>query len=815
MKVLIKYFFLPAFICFLGLNLYAQENAFVVRQYREAIDSENNIVRKIQLLNDYSKKLRQKTPDKAIAYSSEALQLSQESNRQELIILSLISQGEAFFFARQKDKALESLKEALNKAKSNALQDLELRSLIAMGFIHIDSDPKSAYDFLAKAKTLAEQAKNQARLADSYVKLGDWFLTQNQTYEEAFNKYFQAVEIYKNLDLKEDLGLLLENIGRKYQESKDPNKALLSFMEAYKLGQTTNNKPLMAQTLNQIGAIYIDEKQEHESALKYYRECYRISKNYDFPDNGIELDKALQGIMLCYEYLAKRNAEINNKFKADEYDKIYRSYKDIHQKLKSANYQVVSIREGNYTEATPNNPSGIYTAPSPIDEAGNGLENNNETLLEGDFLEKDRDKIIEELEANGELEKDTLDIFDTQKKTQHKQTDPRQNTQETLGNLKNNYWWLGLILVLMIITTAYSLIRLHHREKLIAEQKKKLDAYHYRINRQEVILREKDDHATKKEVELAESYNKLDDALLEKSALTQILQEEVKPPLKTIIEHSQEEKINPLMINQSAKYALNMIASIVDIQNLEKDQMILHKDNYSVYKVARNALNQFSEIIKQKGLTTQNRIKPFHYAEFDEEIIERVFLCLLENAIKYTVPGGKITLDAWQQKKNQKNYISVSIHDNGQRIPNNALSFVFNKYSPEEARPSGLGLAYVKMAVEAHQGHVEVLSSAQDGTSFVFSLPESKVEHSAKSDAKHFTNHIEVMPELSASEKSLLKPFVTEISTFKIYETSLLIAKLAQIPAQDQDNVNLWVKLMKDAIFSLDEEKYNKLMELV
>ena len=825
MKVLTKYFFLLAFICFLGLNLYAQENALTIQEFKKAVDIESNIDRKVKLLNDYSKKLRQTIPDEAIDFSSEALQLSRESDKNNLIILSLISQGEAYFYAKNINNADQALNQAVKLAQSAALLDLELKATTVLGFIYIDSNPKKAYDYLADTKNKAEKAGYQARLADVYARLGDWFLAQNDGFEEALNKYAQAIEIYKELELLDDLAYQLNHVGETYLKRNDSNKALLSFMEAYGYGQNINNKSIITNALNRIGFIYSDAKQDYVAALKYYRECYRISKNYNFINNGQNLATALRGTMQCYEYLAKFNAQNNNKFKADEYDKIYRTYQEIYFQLRQSDYSVAAIRDGRNQTGNQNDPnsnnSRVYTNPSPIDDEGNviDVDNNDGSLLEEETVAEDRGKIIKELSDSGELDKDSLNIFEKPQNTGTPKITQGDSVNAAQSAPKNNYLWLAVILILMTLTTTYALIKLHNSEKLIVAQKKKLHAFSERINRQEVVLREQENNSNKKEIELAESYNKLDDALLEKSALTQIIDEEVKPPLKKILEKSKDEKINPLVIGQSAKYALNLISSIVDVQNLEKDQITLHKDNYSVYKVARSALNQFSEVIKEKGITIQNHIKPFYYAEFDEEIIERVFLCLLENAIKYTSPEGLITLDAWQASKDQSQFISVSLMDNGQRIPMNALPFVFNKYSPEEARPSGLGMAYVKMAVEAHQGTVDVISTPDEGTRFVFVLPESKVNPNANqgADANKMSgfDYVEVLPALNDAEKELLKPFVDQISGQKIYETSLLFSKLSQIQSTDQENIELWVKQLKEAIFNLNEDKFNKLLALV
>ena len=103
----------------------------------------------------------------------------------------------------------------------------------------------------------------------------------------------------------------------------------------------------------------------------------------------------------------------------------------------------------------------------------------------------------------------------------------------------------------------------------------------------------------------------------------------------------------------------------------------------------------------------------------------QVFRNLLGNAIKYSDPGGQLTITAWQSG----NELLVSVRDTGVGIAPEHLPYVFDRFyraDPSRARDtggSGLGLAIVKGVVEAHHGRVWAESQPGIGSIFTVSLP--------------------------------------------------------------------------------------------
>jgi len=102
--------------------------------------------------------------------------------------------------------------------------------------------------------------------------------------------------------------------------------------------------------------------------------------------------------------------------------------------------------------------------------------------------------------------------------------------------------------------------------------------------------------------------------------------------------------------------------------------------------------------------------------------IKRVFINLINNAIKYTPDGGKITVRA----NIINNGIQVDITDTGCGMPDEALDKLFTEFYRvdtainQEVKGTGLGLAMVKHIIEAHKGKIWVKSKLGTGSTFSF-----------------------------------------------------------------------------------------------
>jgi signal transduction histidine kinase len=143
---------------------------------------------------------------------------------------------------------------------------------------------------------------------------------------------------------------------------------------------------------------------------------------------------------------------------------------------------------------------------------------------------------------------------------------------------------------------------------------------------------------------------------------------------------------------------------------------------------------KLSPQIKKSGLTMIKNIEPGLIVLGDDDRLAQVFMNLLDNAVKFTPPGGTIKLVL----KDEKDSILVSIIDSGTGIPLEEEHRIFERfYQIEKSRKGGaprgvgLGLAIARQIILAHKGEIWVTSHPQNGSTFFVRLP-SKSKQSEK-----------------------------------------------------------------------------------
>jgi signal transduction histidine kinase len=175
---------------------------------------------------------------------------------------------------------------------------------------------------------------------------------------------------------------------------------------------------------------------------------------------------------------------------------------------------------------------------------------------------------------------------------------------------------------------------------------------------------------------------------------------------------------------RSTRQLSRMVESLLDIQRLEEGQAVLDRRPTSVH----NLLASAAELVQPLASESQQRLR-FSIAEdlpnvkIDPDMIQRVITNLMENAVKYTPKGGDITLGAVLDSS----LVRFSVADSGPGIPKHMQRQIFDKFSRvkhnDVPRGAGLGLAFCRLAVEAHGGSIWVESEPEQGSIFFFTLP--------------------------------------------------------------------------------------------
>jgi signal transduction histidine kinase len=187
---------------------------------------------------------------------------------------------------------------------------------------------------------------------------------------------------------------------------------------------------------------------------------------------------------------------------------------------------------------------------------------------------------------------------------------------------------------------------------------------------------------------------------------------------------------------------MGMVNAIMDMSRLESGQLLLDRQPVILVEMVEQAINQQASLATHSEVLLLNAV-PYDlpHAFVDAVLITRLFQNLLDNAIKFTPPGGKVEVKAVYDQDGDM--LLVSVQDTGAGIPQDILPRVFDKYTTGTSprRGTGLGLAFCRLAVEAHGGKIWVESQSGEGATFLFTLPvinafKSSVKNLSVSDSK-------------------------------------------------------------------------------
>ena len=181
--------------------------------------------------------------------------------------------------------------------------------------------------------------------------------------------------------------------------------------------------------------------------------------------------------------------------------------------------------------------------------------------------------------------------------------------------------------------------------------------------------------------------------------------------------------------NRSTERMQRMISGLLDINRLEAGQQITEKQKSEIKKIVIDAVETIIPVATSKEITIEQVIeKNLPKVFVDADIIRRVFVNLLENAVKFSPIGSNIQIGA----KKTSVHLLAWVDDQGPGIPIESRQRIFDKFvqlhHDQSIKGLGLGLAFCQLAVQAHGGTIWVENLPQGGSRFIFSLPLSTNE---------------------------------------------------------------------------------------
>lgn len=174
---------------------------------------------------------------------------------------------------------------------------------------------------------------------------------------------------------------------------------------------------------------------------------------------------------------------------------------------------------------------------------------------------------------------------------------------------------------------------------------------------------------------------------------------------------------------EESEKVLTLLNTLMDISEAETGAMVLRKRTFSLNELLERIMELYEVIAEEKGIEVSVAAPGGLMLTADQTRLGQALANLLDNALKYTLEGGEIHIEAGIEDEE----MVIGITDTGIGIPEENLTKIWDRlYRGDESRSQkglGLGLSLVKAIVEAHKGRIQVESQPGKGSCFRIFLP--------------------------------------------------------------------------------------------
>jgi heavy metal sensor kinase len=177
---------------------------------------------------------------------------------------------------------------------------------------------------------------------------------------------------------------------------------------------------------------------------------------------------------------------------------------------------------------------------------------------------------------------------------------------------------------------------------------------------------------------------------------------------------------------EECDHLLEMINTMLDITETEAGAAELRSENVNLSELSQDACELFAPMAEDKGITVVAETDPDVEVTGDRQRLQRMMANLLDNAIKYTPVGGRISVSV----RGSAETVILAVSDTGIGIAEQDFPRIFERfYRGDRSRSragSGLGLSLARAIVLAHSGSIAVSSSPGKGSTFAVTLPRHR-----------------------------------------------------------------------------------------
>lgn len=817
-----------------------------IEDLRLKVEAEENDTVRINLLNKIADELIFRDMKAAIKLCDSIIVLSTDIPYMPGKIDALQSKGFLYAISGRSEKSIGFLLEAEELLEKHPNDKRRSNVLYALGVAHVQNgDFNTALPHFLEAHDIKLRAGNTEDLIKSYNGLANLYAS-NGDYAKTLESFTKAYELSQTIDNVRLKLLPLFGLGGFYSAQGEFSKALGYQLEAEKLSTIGGTPDGRAKILASIGGTYL-RLGEFEKAAEYYEQGLEILLQIG-QRNVISTtlrDMALvQGHLGNQQKVFKLLRQALAVYDGDEPDcKIMHVYTTLGGnyikvgRLDSAGYYANLAME---TATRCKEPYTTVLALKGMGRFAVATGNKDDAIehyTEAYDIAKDKSYLNIQSEVAGKLSK----LYEEQRdyKTALAFHRTFQTTKDSIFNKENTQKITRLESQFEYEKEKEILLAEQKQQELILEEKIRtqrvvqysifggavlllmLSVNFYRSyrakKRDNELLEEKNTKILSQASELKLTNEQLMELSNFKEGLTQMIAHDMKNPLNVIIGLSDGNKENKQLksIHQSGKQMLNMVTNMLDIQRFEQAEIELNATKVSLKSLVQEALYQVELLAHARRITLEVDHISDVTVECNNDMMVRVLVNLLTNSIKYSSLDGHIILSSETDEHNHQALIRVADHGSG--ISEEELPHIFEKFwqvrarDAGNARSTGLGLTYCKMAVEAHGCTIEATSKVGMGTTFSFGVPLSTEDVITSPEA--IEGIVNEGPVILDTEVLTLKSYALHLRKLKVYQASEINNIIDQMEKQKLQSH--WKEALKVAVYNCDKEKFEALVSMI
>jgi signal transduction histidine kinase len=568
-------------------------------------------------------------------------------------------------------------------------------------------DYDKALTYYRQCADLARQLKDSLKLGNSLTGIG---IVNNNAgdFENGLKYYFEALSLYERIGNRRKEGGALKNIGSVYRQLKNYDKANSFLQQALVVQSGEHDSASVGNVLNDIGLVYMDQDST-KKALEYFQQVVGVYGRYvrdevrAFAFNNLALTHSRLGHFRdadsCYRSGLVLMEKLNNQYGIAL---ILGNFGDLSYRMNdlpaALSYHLRSLamvrssRSNELLAVTYDDLAMTY------EKMGNFRKANEyrkaEMAVKDSVYKEESARNYAEMEAKYQNEKKQRSILLLQR-------DKELVTLELAVQRRTKYFLsIGILLILVVALSLYR---------------------SYGVKR-------------KANRELSLVNKQLEEANRSKTKLFSIISHDLRSPVSSLFNFLQLQRINPARLDKEAREVSDkeIIHSAENLLEAMEDLLIWAKSQMEAFSPvmetidARELLDEMVRLnqpfAEEKGIIVETEVTPGLRLRTDPNFIKIILRNLTGNALKFSLPRGRI----WLSARPEKGAVLFSVRDDGPGIHPEDVKNIF-EWNSIRSDSSGLGLKLAREFTEKLEGSLLVRSEPGKGTEFIVSLPHARM----------------------------------------------------------------------------------------